>query len=294
MPSARIRRPTSWVRRCRHQSRSRNEGSLNPARRYSFVAACWFLVGVGGAYALDCGQGGSPIENTIRSDASVRKSDAELNSLYRALRPQLTSKAQEQLLSQQRAWLAQRDQLCVSGDAACLQKAYGERIEQLMALTAAAQVSENKLAEVTPLVVKGEWKATAIRDSLPPGQGGAADVAGSLEKADLPSLGSTVKAVPGKICIPPEPCDTMGWKRTTMAKVEGGAVIGPSLGLRLDTEVYLGDSGAKQSPLLTLVPRPDGAVWAIFGLCAPAAHDCRNAAEVWTPVGRAPSLGSLP
>ncbi len=255
---------------------------------------CCFLLGTLMASALDCSRATTPIDKTLCHQPDLTRLDAALNRLYASLRPQLTAKAQTQLLAQQRAWLAERDHACATGDADCLRKRYWARMDDFQALSAAAQVSDGKLDDATPVVVKGAWKAAAVQDSLGGGHASAADVQQSLSHADLPALGALVHATPGQICVTPGGCDTIGWTRTTMMKIFGGDVIGPSLGLRLTAKVLMGNNGAKQSQQLTLVPRDDGSVWAIFGLCEPYAHHCRNAAEVWTPLGPNTTLGQHP
>ncbi len=259
------------------------------------IAGCvWLGSAPDTASALDCSRAATPIDKTLCREPDLTRLDAALNRLYAGLRPQLTAKAQTQLLAQQRAWLAERDQVCATGNADCLRKRYWARMDDLQSLTAAAQVSDEKLSEATPVVVKGAWKAAAVQDSLGPGHASAADVQQSLSHADLPALGALVHATPGQICVSPGECDTIGFTRTTMGKLLGGNVIGPSLGLSLSAKVLAGNNGAKQSGQLTLVPREDGSVWAIFGLCEPHAHHCRNAVEVWTPLGPNTAFGQPP
>ena len=243
------------------------------------------LVSAADAFALVCGRATTPIDKTLCSQSDLTRLDSALNRLFAALRPQLTPKARGELLTQQRAWLAKRDTQCATGDADCLRKLYWARMDDLQALSAAAKVSDNLLSDVTPVVVKGAWRATAVQDSLGPGHASAPDVTHSLAKADLPVIGASVHATPGQMCTEPGECDTVAFTRTTMGKLEGGDVIGPSLGLNLSANVLVGNNGARQSEQLTLVPREDGSLWAIFGLCGPNATHCRNAVEVWTPLG---------
>ncbi len=54
-----------------------------------------------------------------------------MNQLYSGLRPQQMVKARGELLTQ-------RNRECATGDTGCLRKQYGDRIDQLQALNAAA------------------------------------------------------------------------------------------------------------------------------------------------------------
>jgi uncharacterized protein len=247
------------------------------------AAACSLALSAAAALAQDCGKAVSAVEKTICRDANLTRQDADLNRLYSSLRPQLTPKARGELLTQQRAWLTDRNRECATGEAACLEKKYETRLGEMEALSAAAQVGEDKLNDVTAVVVKGSWKASRVEDPGGAGHTSEADVRESLVNADLPAVGSMVSAVPGKVCVAPQACRMMAWTRKTLAEVDGGKAIARVLGLSLTESVLVGDTGAKESPRLLLAPRSDGSVWAIFGLCGPNSTNCRNAAEDWTP-----------
>jgi hypothetical protein len=152
----------------------------------------------------------------------------------------------------------------------------------LEALNATAEASDQKLDDVTPVIVKGAWKATAIHDPSGAGEMDKAALQASLASANLPAIGAVVDAAPGKLCLPPQPCDAMGWTQKKLAEVNDSAAIGRYLGLSSTTRVFVGSSGATQSYYL-FVPRSDGALWAVFALCSSDLQDCRKAAEVWTP-----------
>jgi uncharacterized protein len=251
------------------------------------VAACWLLLGAAAVAATDCSQAATPFEKAICGQADLHQMDADLNRLYSGLRPQLTARARTELLTQQRAWLAQRDRDCASGEANCLRTHYRARLEELQALNATAEAGDEKLDDVTPVIVKGKWKATAIRDPNATGGQGAGEIdkAGlqaSLASANLPAIGAVVDAAPGKLCLPPQPCDSMGWAQKKLAEVDDSAAIGRYLGLNSTIRVLVGSSGATQSYYL-LVPRSDGTLWAVFALCSTDLQDCRKAAELWTP-----------
>ena len=171
--------------------------------------------------------------------------------------------------------------MCVKGDAGCLRKEYGDRIDQLQAFGAAAAVATGKLGDLSSEVVKGRWKVTAVQDPKGGGRAGETNVAQSIEFADLPAIGSFVSAVPGKVCIPRDNCGTIAWTRDPVAKVES---IDEGLGLRPTDPVYVGRYVSDKSPRLLLVPRINGEVWAIFDLCASNQMRCHSAIEVWTPV----------
>jgi len=243
------------------------------------ITGCWMVLS---AAAHGYQKPLSPIEKSIRSDADLSHLDADLNRLYGALRPQVTEKARAELLAQQRAWLAKRNHDCATGEVACLRQQYRVRIDQLEALNATAQAGDGKLDNVTPVVVKGQWKATAVQDPAGKGQTDATALRQSLADAELPGLDAIVNTVPGKLCLPAQPCGPMGWTRKTLAEVNGSRAIGRYLELDRTTPVLVGSSGTTQSYYL-LVPRSGGTLWAVFTLCGADASDCRKAAEVWTP-----------
>jgi uncharacterized protein len=246
------------------------------------VAACCLLLGAVTAAALDCKQAATPIEETICRQADLLQMDVDMNRLYGGLRSQLTAKARTELLTQQRTWLAERDRACANGEIECLRKQYRSRLDQLEALNATAEAGDQKLDDVTPVIVKGKWKATAIQDPASEGPTDEHALRESLARANLPKLGTILDAVPGKLCFPPQPCDSMGWTQSTLAVVNGGAAIGRYLGLSPSARVLVGSSGATQSYYL-LVPRSDGTLWAVFALCGPVGGNCRKAAEIWSP-----------
>lgn len=246
------------------------------------VAGCWLALGAASAYAWDCGRATNPAEQAVCRDAGLSKQDAELNKLYSGLRGQVTAKARAALLAQQRAWLAERNRTCASGDPGCLHKAYTARIDALEALNAAAQAADGKLDNVTPVMVKGSWKAKGIQDPAGAGHADEGALTKALSDAELPQVGGAVNAAPGKLCVGPKACDAMGWTRTTLGEVNASRAIERYLSLGATTPVLVGSSGATRSYYL-LVPRGDGTLWAVFSLCGKGESDCRKAAEVWSP-----------
>ncbi len=245
-------------------------------------------------FALDCGRASTPVEQAICKQPDLAHLDADLNDVYDRLRPQLAPKARTEVLAQQRAWLAERNRVCANGDPECLRKEYRTRLDQLTALDAAAEAIDGLLSNLHPLVLKGSWKATAIYDPAAAGRAKETDLPRSLSREDLPAVGALVNATPGNVCVQGDECRMMAWTRTALAKVDGGEAIGRVLGLSQSDHVLLGNPGAKMSPPLVLISREDGKVWAVFGLCASNGMNCRNAAEEWTPVGPAPTVGLLP
>lgn len=248
---------------------------------FAKVAGCWLLLGAM-AVAADCTQAASPVEKTICSDSDLHQMDADLNRLYSSLRPQLTVRARTELLARQRAWLAERDRDCATGEGKCLREHYRVRLEELEALNATAEASDQKLDDVIPVIVKGKWKITAIQDPKGAGEIDKTALQSSLASANLPAIGAVVDTAPGKLCLTPLPCDSMGWTQKKLAEVDDSAAIGRYLELSSTSRVLVGSSGATRSYYL-LVPRIDGTLWAVFALCSSDLQDCRKAAELWTP-----------
>jgi uncharacterized protein len=238
-----------------------------------------FLVAGTGAQT-QCTQAGTPIEQSICSTPDLQQADAELNRLYSDLRPQLTAKARADLLAQQRAWLSKRNRECATAEAGCLRKQYKSRLDELKALDAAAQTSDDNLDDATPVIVEGSWKATRIED--PAGHDHETGLRQSLEDAKLPAPGGTIKAGPGTLCLPQLPCGTMGWTQALLGKTQFADALKRVFGLSPDRRVLEGTNGSKYSSLL-LMPQKDGTAWAFFSFCGTAEQDCRMAAEVWTP-----------
>lgn len=248
-----------------------------------FFAGFWFLLAAVGAEAQSCVDALSPIENTLCHQADLLQLDADLNRLYLGLRSQVTIKGRAELLRQQRAWLAERNRDCATGDVACLSKHCKTRVDQLQALNATAEAGDKKLDDVTPVMVTGDWKATVVRDPTGAKAADQISISQSLSDAGLPAVGVVVRTAPGKLCLPMQPCRAMGWTRDHVANVDGGKAIGRVLELSPAKVVLLGSSGAKWSSYYLLVPQSDGTLWSVFALCGPKKSDCRNAVEVWTP-----------
>lgn len=233
-------------------------------------------------FALQCAKATSKVEITLCNDGKLLQLDTELNSSYRSVRSKIAPNARAAFLKQQQSWLADRNRMCVTGEAACLYKEYKARLDQLQALDATAEASSDPIDDVTSVIVKGAWKASAVFSPGISTQLDEAATVDSLKNANLPLLGTIVTATPGKLCFPEYPCDPMGWRRIPWAKVDAGWSISQAFGLSLKSSVLVGSSGGKWSYYL-LLPQSNGNLWSIFGLCGPNATNCRHAAEVWTP-----------
>ena len=245
---------------------------------------CWITIAsTATTMAQDCAKALTPVEKAVCHEASLAEMDAEMNRLYGALRPQLTARARAELLAQQRAWLAERNRECANGDVPCLRRSYGNRLDQLQALTASAAVAEDKLGDVVPVIVKGKWKAVGIKDQAATKATDPSTLPQYLQTAGLVAVGADVSMAPGKFCLPGEPCQQMGWSWTTLAKVADGEAVGRVFGLKQTSPILFGDSGASQAPHYELLPQSDKTVWAVFVLCGANHKDCRLAAEVWAP-----------
>ena len=250
----------------------------------SILGLC-LVVAVPSAFALDCAQKGSPVDQTICRDPQLRHLDSDLNTLYAAVRPQLTAKAATELRTQQRAWIADRDRHCATGEAACLQEKYSARVDQLAALDADAKVIDGKLDAINPVVLKGSWKADSVQDPEGSDAKHDASVRDSLSNAELPALGGTVTLSAGKMCVTPDTCRVMSWKRSTVGKLENGKALERVFALSSSAQILAGRTDGSAAPGYLLLPESNGAYRALFTLCGANATNCRNAAEVWTPAG---------
>ena len=250
----------------------------------SILGLC-LVVAVPSAFAIDCAQKGSPVDQTICHDPQLRHLDSDLNILYAAVRPQLTTKAATDLRTQQRAWIAERNRRCATGEAACLQEKYTARIDQLAALDADAKVIDGKLDAINPVVLKGSWKANSVQDPEGSDAKDDASVRDSLSSAELPALGGTVTLSAGKICVTPDACRVMSWRRSTIGKLENARALERVFALSPSTQVFVGHTDASASPGYLLLTESNGTTRALFTLCGANASNCRNAAEVWTPAG---------
>ena len=255
----------------------------------------WLACGVARAFSLDCGRASTPVEQAICKQPDLMHLDTALNEVYARLRPQLAPKAQTEVVAQQRAWLANRNHYCANGDPGCLQRVYESRLEQLTALDAAAEAADGLLSNIHPLILEGKWKATAIHDPGGKDVRGHTDLPYSLSEAELPGLGALVSLAPGKFCVQGTECGRIAWTRTTLAKTDGAEAIHRVIGLPLSAPILVGNQGAKMAPLILLVPRDHGVMWAVFSLGGHRADDDdRYAAEEWTPMGPAATLAPLP
>ena len=241
--------------------------------------------------ALDCQRASSAIEQTLCTQPDLVKLDAEMNKVYERLRPTLTPKARAVVVAQQRAWVADRNRLCANGDAGCLRKEYETRLEYLSALDAASNTSDKPWSDLHPLVVTGSWRATALHD--PGGKGSKdSDLPSSLSSAELPAIGELVSTAPGKFCEQGSDCGRIAWKRTTLTKEHGWEAIHRVLGIPEDASVLIGHQGPGMAPLILLVERGHGTVWAIFSLDG-RSGESHLAAEEWTPVGPSYTVSNM-
>ena len=255
----------------------------------------WFVLTAAKGFALDCGRAVTPVEQAICKQPDLAHLDAELNDVYERLRPKLTVKARSVGTAQQRAWMAERNRICGDGDASCLRKAYETRLGQLNALDVAASAATDiPSSNLHPLVLRGEWKATTIYDPGAKNVEGKTDLPYSLSLAELPAVGDLVRSEPGKLCIQGQKCGGITWTRTTLAKVDGAEAMHRVLGIAESNVVLIGNQGAQMAPLITLVQRDHGILWAIFSLGRRRGDSDHYAAEEWTPVGPAATLGPLP
>jgi uncharacterized protein len=87
------------------------------------------------AASFDCAKASSFVEKAICSDKQLSSMDDQLARLYKAARATGGNAALE---AEQKAWLSSRDQCA---DAACLKKAYADRIAALSGPTAVPSAS---------------------------------------------------------------------------------------------------------------------------------------------------------
>ncbi len=251
-----------------------------------------FIAGSRPAYCKNCAKISSHVELAVCSDAELLRMNGDLKNLYSSLVIKLTSRARIALAKQQRAWLAARSQFCTTADDACLRQRYQLRIGQLEALNASADIGDDPLDDITPVVLSGKWKITSIYDPAGSGHTDGNTIQDSLKSDNLPALGETIGFTPGKWCWPSYECETIGWLIGRLGKELLGEAIEGDLRLGPTTKILIGSYG-KYSHYV-MVPRPDGTLWAVFGLCNHNSGDCREAAEVWTPASADAAVSPTP
>lgn len=139
----------------RRHPRQRPQPLRQAAGRAGLGVALLWAVGVGGgaaaAASFDCGKAATPAEQVICGDGTLSRLDGRLAEVYTGLSGQLAGAARQRLISEQRAWLAERDRRCgipAQGGppalaerwqwAPCLADRYRERLDRLGAGVAAA------------------------------------------------------------------------------------------------------------------------------------------------------------
>jgi uncharacterized protein len=248
-------------------------------------------------FAIDCKHATARIDLAVCQSPNLTHLDSQLNDLYSALRPQIAGSAKPALLAQQRTWLARRNTACATANPACLTAQYNARIDDLTALTASANAldgpMEGDLKDVTPIIVRGRWKAIAIDDPAASSAPAPADLQSSLAAAKLPALGAFMDTGPGKVCVAPQPCATIGWFRSKLAASDNGPIIADELKLPQSTPVLSGSAGVRHGGY-TLIPRSDKTLLAVFALCQPNSTNCRRAAEVLTAASPDASVSTHP
>jgi hypothetical protein len=205
-----------------------------------------------------------------------------MGALYVAVRRAATPDAAKNLLEQQRLWLRHRDRDCSQAEVSCLRAKYEERRDQLKALNARL-IAEDRLEDVTPVMLRGRWRIGAVLD--PEGAGAPVDAnpGATLLLANLPASGTVVIGRPGEICYAETDCRPIGWLVHTLGAEPGGQRLADLLHIDLQTPVYVGGFGP--NAFIVLIQGVDGHLLANFGLCGANASGCRNGFQDWVPDG---------
>lgn len=129
--------------------RNRSPAGLNATSRLTATVLAFTTAGAVSEPALadpsfDCAKAATTAENLICGDSALAALDQSLSDAFQALRQQHTGAARDRLVSDQRAWLADRDHRCdiPAGSAEptlaqrwswapCLAEQYRARLEQL-------------------------------------------------------------------------------------------------------------------------------------------------------------------
>jgi uncharacterized protein len=81
---------------------------------------------------FDCKKAHSQIEKRICSDPLLARKDLEVSNQYKKIKASTRSSFEsDQIIKEQRAWLAKRDKLCKEGTKICLSKEYSLRLDEL-------------------------------------------------------------------------------------------------------------------------------------------------------------------
>jgi uncharacterized protein YecT (DUF1311 family) len=84
------------------------------------------------AASFDCARAGTAVEKAICGDVALARLDRGVAEAYqRALQYSFEAGEREKKQAEQRAWLAERDRKCGSGEPACLRDAYAARLKAL-------------------------------------------------------------------------------------------------------------------------------------------------------------------
>ena len=100
------------------------------------------------AASFDCAAATlTSVERAVCADEALSALDSELSSNYSALRSQATGEEKMRLVSEQKAWIAQRNRC---GNTECFREAYQKRIAELAPAPSSAQASGVDDASTSP------------------------------------------------------------------------------------------------------------------------------------------------
>jgi uncharacterized protein YecT (DUF1311 family) len=124
------------------------------------------MLAAGQACAFDCAQAKSRSEKALCADPAAKASDDAMSAAFAALKPQLDAAQAKALLTNQRAWLKNRDSRC-AGQGADLKAApsclKGENESRVTALTAKPAAGPGLPGRLVPVFIARPGSKTAYQ-----------------------------------------------------------------------------------------------------------------------------------
>jgi len=213
------------------------------------------------------------IEKSICADEQLKLLDAELAKSYHTAIKQIEPEGEKAIVTTQRAWVADRNRRCATGNSDCLAQEYREREEILTALLARGSAENPVIDAADPAVLLGSWTVSSFAGDPSP-SGPLTPVA-----AHLPPPGAQITARAGELCIvaPPQAklCSKFGLAiepQSSESQHQGKAPTGDGV-----TMLTYFDGKAD----FELVAGPLQELAATSVACEAAARNCRRITQRW-------------
>jgi uncharacterized protein YecT (DUF1311 family) len=246
---------------------------IKRAASYIMMALAVFNAHSANSQSFDCRKASTAVEKTVCTDTRLKLLDSEMAKNYQAAKKRMVPAGLKTLVATQRAWTAERDLQCATGDSDCIAAKYQERNDILLALLASTSDENPAIDLANPAVLLGTW--------LVPSESHSPLSTGELvpTAAHLPPPGARLVAKLGELCIvdPPQAksCNPFGLtvqpnrskaKHFKQNMAKGSVVLLTYYDGRADFQLIVG---------------PNQELVATFLACEPTGKNCQRIQQPW-------------